>query len=191
MLPVGEAEFLLNSANSSLPEVIKISASLMMDDSFCTQTAESYFASSLDIVHVFPTEIMFLVFDWLDLESLCLCRSVSRTWRKHVNGYLGSLFCLDFVPHQSVLTEDGLRHMLKSVSNLRVLHVDNCWLSVTEENLFLIAQNCSKLSVLTASRCKGVTDVGLEAIARQCKELAEVDLSSCFTVCGQSLSQSH
>ena len=163
----------------------------MMDDSFCTQTAESYFSSSLDIVHVFPTEIMFLVFDWLDLESLCLCRSVSRTWRKHVNGYLGSLFCLDFVPHQSVLTEDGLRHMLKSVSNLRVLHVDNCWLSVTEENLFLIAQNCSKLSVLTASRCKGVTDVGLEAIARRCKELAEVDLSSCFTVCGQSLSQSH
>ena len=150
---------------------------------FCTQTAESYFSSSLDIVHVFPTEIIFLVFDWLDLESLCLCRSVSRTWRKHVNGYLGSLFCLDFVPHQSVLTEDGLRHMLKSVSNLRVLHVDNCWLSVTEENLFLIAQNCSKLSVLTASRCKGVTDVGLKAIARQCKELAEVDLSSCFTVC--------
>ena len=180
-LSVDEAEFLINSANSSLQEVIKISASHMVDDRFCTQTAESYFSSSLDIVHVFPTEIMFLVFDWLDLESLCLCRSVSRTWRKHVNGYLGSLFCLDFVPHQSALTEDGLR----------VLHLDNCWLSVTEENLFLIAQYCSKLSVLTASRCKGVTDVGLEAIARQCKELAEVDLSSCFTVCGLVLSQSH
>ena len=163
----------------------------MMDDSFWTQTAESYFLSSLDIVHVFPTEIMFLVFDWLDLESLCLCRSVSRTWRKHVNGYLGCLFRLNFVPHQSVLTENGLRHMLKNVSNLRVLHLDNCWLSVTEENLFLIAQNCCKLSVLTASRCKGVTDLGLEAIARQCKELAEVDLSSCFTVCGLFLSKSH
>lgn len=95
MLSVDEAEFLINSANSSPQEVIK-SASLMMDDSFCTQTAERYFSSSLDIVHVFPTEIMFLVFDWLDLESLCLCRSVSRTWRKHVNGYLGSFILLRF-----------------------------------------------------------------------------------------------
>ena len=42
----------------------------------------------------------------------------------------------------------------------------------------MIAQNCSKLTVLTASKCKGVTVAALETVAQHCRYLAEVDLSS-------------
>ena len=136
----------------------------------------------MDVLQIFPTEIVFKIFGWLDLTSLCLCRGLSRKWRRHVNEYLGSVMCLDFVPYESILTEDGLKHMLSYVNNLRVLHLDSCWPCVTEENLFVIATNCSKLSVLTASRCKGVSDAALETLARYCKQLAELDLSSCFNV---------
>ena len=153
-----------------------------MEDRFCTQTEKYLCVSRHDIIEVFPSEITFKILHYLDLPSLCLCRRVSRTWRRRVMEYIGSLVHLDFVPHESFLTEDGLKHVLKYVSNLRVLHLDTCWPSVTEENLFVVAQNCSKLSVLTASKCKGVTDAALEAIARYCKELTELDLSSCFKV---------
>lgn len=154
----------------------------MMDARLFTQSTESNTLSRRDLFQVFPTEIVFKILYWLDLPSLCLFRRVSRTWRRYVKQYLGSVVRLDFVPHESILTEEGLKNVLKYVSNLRVLHLDTCWPSVTEENLFVIAQNCRKLSVLTASRCKGVTDAGLEAVARHCKELAEVDLSSCFKI---------
>lgn len=140
-------------------------------------------AGNLDLLQILPTEIIFNILGWLDLTSLCLCRRLSRKWRGRVNGYLGSVNCLDFVPFETMLTEDGLKHMLTYVSNLRVLHLDSCWPCVTEENLFVIAMNCSKLSVFTASRCKGVTDAALEAVARYCKKLTELDLSSCFNVC--------
>lgn len=136
----------------------------------------------MDVLQIFPTEIIFEIFGWLDLTSLCLCRRLSRKWRRRVNEYLGGVICLDFVPYESILTEDGLKHMLSYVKNLRVLHLDSCWPCVTEENLFVIAKNCSKLSVLTASRCKGVSDAALEAVGRYCKQLAELDLSSCFNV---------
>lgn len=99
-----------------------------------------------------------------------------------MNLYLGSVIRLDFVPHEAILTECGLKHQLAYANNLQVLHLDRCWPSVTEENLFVIAQNCSKLSVFTASRCKGITDVALEAVAENCPQLTEVDLSSCFKV---------
>ena len=141
------------------------------------------YLSSLDLLQIFPTEIIFKILGWLDLTSLCLCRRLSQKWREQVNEYLGSVICLDFVPYESTLTEDGLKHMLTYVKNLRVLHLDSCWPCVTEENLFVIAKNCSKLSVLTASRCKGVTDAALETVARCCKTLTELDLSSCFNVC--------
>ena len=141
-----------------------------------------------DVLHIFPTEIIFEIFGWLDLTSLCLCRRLSRKWRGHVNDYLGSVMCLDFVPYESILTENGLKHVLSYVNNLRVLHLDSCWPCVTEENLFVIAKNCRKLSVLTASRCKGVGDAALETVARYCKQLAELDLSSCFNVWRRQLS---
>ena len=135
-----------------------------------------------DIFKVFPTEIVFTIFRCLDLPSLCLCRHLSRKWREQVNRYLTSVICLDFVPHEAILTENGLKHVLIRANDLQVLHLDRCWPSVTEENLFVIAQNCSKLSVFTASRCKGVTDAALEAVAMKCPKLTEVDLSSCFKV---------
>ena len=72
--------------------------------------------------------------------------------------------------------------MLRYVSNLQGLHLDACWPSVTEENLFVIAQNCSKLTLRTASKRKGVTDAALETVAQHYRYLAEVDLSSCFKV---------
>lgn len=141
----------------------------------------SCFARS-DIIQIFPNEIIFEILGWLDLTSLCLCRRLSRKWRGQVNEYLGSVICLDFVPYEATLTENGLKHMLTYANNLRILHLDSCWPCVTEENLFVIARNCSKLSVLTASRCKGVTDAALKKVARYCKQLAELDLSSCFNV---------
>lgn len=141
------------------------------------------YLSNLDLLQIFPTEIIFQIFGWLDLTSLCLCRRLSRKWRGQVNDYLGSVICMDFVPYESILTEDGLKHMLTYVNNLRVLRLDSCWQCVTEENLFVIAKNCRKLCILTASRCKGVTDAALKTVARYCKSLTEMDLSSCFNVC--------
>ena len=156
----------------------------MVDASPCNETIEdqlNYF-SRLDLLQVFPTEIIFKILHWLDLPCLCSCRRVSRTWKVRVNQYLGSVGRLDFVPYESILTEDGLKNVVRYVSNLQVLHLDACWPSVTEENLLVIAQNCSKLSVLTASKCKGVTDTALQTLARHCRHLSEVDLSSCFKV---------
>lgn len=149
---------------------------------FSPQTLEVNCLTRLDPLKVFPAEIIFKIFCFLELPCLCLCRHLSRTWRTQVNRYFGSVIRLDFVPYESILTDYGLKHMLKYVNSLRVLHLDTCWTSVTEENLFLIAQNCSQLTVLTASRCKGVTDAALEAVARHCTRLAEMDLSSCFKI---------
>ena len=136
----------------------------------------------LDPLHFFPTEIVFKVLCYLDESTLCLCRVACRKWRQSVNEYFRGLSSLDFVPYESNLTDVGLKNILLYVHNLRVLHLDNSWRSVTEENLFLIARNCSKLSVLTVSKCKGVTDAALQALARRCKKLEELDLSSCFQV---------
>lgn len=147
----------------------------MVDTRLCNET-------KLDLLQVFPTEIIFKILHRLDLPCLCLCRRVSKTWKVGVNQYLRSVGRLDFVPYESILTEDGLKNVLRYVSCLHILHLDACWPSVTEENLFVIAQNCSKLTVLTASKCKGVTDAALETVARHCRYLAEVDLSSCFKV---------
>ena len=99
-----------------------------------------------------------------------------------MNRYLTSVIRLDFVPYEAILTESGLKHVLTHANDLQVLHLDSCWPSVTEENLFVIAQNCSKLTVFTASRCKWVTDAAVEAVAMKCPKLTEVDLSSCFKV---------
>lgn len=138
--------------------------------------------SGLDLSQIFPTEITFKILGLLDVVAVCQCRQLSRKWRDQVTEYLRTVLCLDFAPYESILTENGLKHLLMYTSNLRVLHLDSCWPCVTEENLFLIAKNCKKLSVLTTSRCKGVTDAGLEAVSRHCKELTELDLSSCFTI---------
>lgn len=138
--------------------------------------------SGLDLSQIFPTEITFKILGLLYVVAVCQCRQLSRKWRDQVTEYLRTVLCLDFAPYESILTENGLKHLLMYTSNLRVLHLDSCWPCVTEENLFLIAKNCKKLSVLTTSRCKGVTDAGLEAVSRHCKELTELDLSSCFTI---------
>ncbi|XP_068670098.1 F-box/LRR-repeat protein 2-like [Montipora capricornis] len=156
----------------------------MMDVSSChgVVVKNHLCSQTLDLLQVFPAEIIFKIFCYLDLRSLCLCRCLSERWRTQVNLYLGSVIRLDFVPHEAILTECGLKHQLAYANNLQVLHLDRCWPSVTEENLFVIAQNCSKLSVFTASRCKGITDVALEAVAENCPQLTEVDLSSCFKI---------
>ena len=91
----------------------------MVDTRLCNETIR-------DLLQIFPTETISKILHWLDLPCLCLCRRVSKTWKVRVNQCLKSVGRLDFVPYESILTEDGLNNVLRYVSNLQVLQLDAC-----------------------------------------------------------------
>lgn len=135
-----------------------------------------------DPVVVLPTEIIFRILSFLDLNELCSCRRVSKNYQRLINSYFRYINRLDCSPYESILSPEGLKSVITQVYNLREFNLDFCWYSVTEENLLSVANNCPYLRILNTSRCKGVSDTVLEQLSTMCKDLENLNISSCFQV---------
>ena len=174
-----DSSLLRDRAQLSL-EIVGHVKSLKVD--FNNEAPDSALGADPRCILSLPAEVLFKVFSLLSLHDLCSCRCVSRKWCYFTNEYFRHIQTLNIVPFQPLMTAYGLKLVLRYVHNLRVVRLETCWKCVNEENLLIIAINCPKLRVLTLSRCKGVTDKCLKALARNCQQIEELDLSSCFQV---------
>ncbi|XP_028405353.1 F-box/LRR-repeat protein 2-like [Dendronephthya gigantea] len=137
---------------------------------------------------VLPIEvIVHQIFEYLDIKEVCTCRLVSKKWNYYSITNLQSRHELDFAG-MPVISDSGLNAILRIARQLRVVRLDDCWTCTTEENLFLLANNCPNLSILSVSRCKYVTDDAIKKLCECCKNLQELDVSNCFKVSDKGLS---
>lgn len=135
-----------------------------------------------DPVLLLPTELMCQIFNWLDIMEVCTCRLVSTKWNRSSAINIKHRKELDFAKYRPIISDDGLNAILKMSRHLTVVRLDECWKCATEENLVLLSENCSKLRVLSASRCKWVTDHAIRILCERCTGLEELDFSSCYQV---------
>ena len=130
-----------------------------------------------------PIEIIVhQIFQWLSIEDVCICRLVSTKWNNYATSNLRNRRLLDFAD-TPIISDIGLHAILKFARQLRVVRLDECWTCTTESNLFILAKNCPKLSVLSVRRCKYVTDDAIRKLCESCNNLQELDVSSCYKVC--------
>ena len=131
---------------------------------------------------VLPVEvIVHQIFQWLDVQDVCICRLVSTKWNYYATSNLRYRHELDFA-NTPIISDTGLNAILTLTRQLRVVRLDECWTCTTEENLLLLAKNCTKLCVLSVTRCKYVTDQAIRNLCECCKDLQELDVSSCYKV---------
>ena len=125
--------------------------------------------------------IVHQIFQWLDYEEVCICRLVSTKWNFYATSNLRNRHVLDFacVP---IISDTGLNAIFRIARQLRVVQLDECWTCTTEENLFILANNCPKLCVLSVRRCKFVTDDAIRKISECCNDLQELDVTCCFQI---------
>ena len=124
---------------------------------------------------------MHQIFQWLDVEEVCICRLVSTNWNYYATSNLRNRHELDFA-NTPIISDAGLNAILRIARLLKVVRLDECWTCTTEENLIILANNCSKLCVLSVRRCKYVTDDAIKKLSECCNDLQELDVSSCYKV---------
>lgn len=160
-----------------------------------------------------PDEIMmYNVFSFLGVEQLCRNAVVCRRWnflstdrslwskidlskhtkiadpllltalhKKHGNGFEILKLC-----NCNLLTGSYLKSFFSlRFQRLRDLHL--CNLHISDTVLVNIAKNCRGLSGLSLSGCLGVSDFGVQAIAKLCPKLEEVSLRRCSEITNKAL----
>lgn len=135
-----------------------------------------------DPVLLLPTELVSQIFNWLDIMEVCTCRLVSTRWNRSSVMNIKNRKELNFANYRPIISDNGLNAILKMTRHLTVVRLDECWKCATEDNLVLLSKNCPKLRVLSASRCKWVTDHAIRILCERCKGLEELDFSSCYQV---------
>ena len=139
------------------------------------------------MVHVndLPIDVVLWgIFPHVHPIQLWCCRSVCRTWSMWITAYFRSVQRLDFDDEYSeyYLTADGLHQIVLSLCFLRVIQLDMCHRSVTQECLLSLAGKCHYLEVLSLSLCREMNDDVLKAIAENCPRIRALHLNRCFQV---------
>ncbi|KFD54169.1 hypothetical protein M513_04946 [Trichuris suis] len=91
---------------------------------------------------------------------------------------------LKFIRHRQrvgfevLLTDDGLKYVGESCSDLRVLNLQSCS-HLTDQGIQYVAAGCHRLEYLCLSMCSRITDRSLQAISMGCQLLKDLEVSGC------------
>uniref|UniRef100_A0A1B0DEP6 Uncharacterized protein n=1 Tax=Phlebotomus papatasi TaxID=29031 RepID=A0A1B0DEP6_PHLPP len=133
-----------------------------------------------------PKEILFRIFSYLDVVSLCRCAQVSKYW---------NLLALDGSNWQKIDLFDFQRDIegpvIENISQrcggfLKLLSLKGCQ-SVGDQSIRTLAQHCHNIEYLDLSDCKKITDLAIQSLSKHCPKLSIVYLESCVNISDCSL----
>ncbi|XP_052681217.1 F-box/LRR-repeat protein 4-like isoform X2 [Crassostrea angulata] len=138
-----------------------------------------------------PEEVIQLILSYLDIPSLCMASVTSKFFYKHCYDSL-QYTELDLQPHWTEVNNFALDSLLSRCHYLQHLNISWCGgnqncISPTTFSRFL--KECGRdLQTLYMSSCKFVNGEVIIAVAENCPKLKELDVGSCQSLDGQSIS---
>ncbi|XP_048753815.2 F-box/LRR-repeat protein 4-like isoform X2 [Ostrea edulis] len=138
-----------------------------------------------------PEEVIQLILSYLDIPSLCRASITSKFFHTHCYDSL-QYKELDLQPHWTEVNSFAIECLLSRCHHLQHLNISWCGgnqstISTSTFSRFLEA--CGRdLLTLYMSSCKFVNGDVLKAVGKHCPKLRELDVGSCQSLNGQSLS---
>ncbi|XP_061186169.1 F-box/LRR-repeat protein 4-like [Saccostrea echinata] len=138
-----------------------------------------------------PEEVIQLILSYLDIPSLCKASITSKFFYKHCYDSL-QYKELDLQPHWTEVNNFAIDSLMSRCQFLQHLNISWCGgnqmsISAGTFSRFLVA--CGRdLQTLYMSSCKFVNGEVIKAVAENCPKLKELDVGSCPSLDGQSIS---
>lgn len=86
------------------------------------------------------------------------------------------------------ITPAGIDSLARDCNNLLSFISIACKeITINDESLKVLSQNCHKLKMINLNGCSAITDVGVKHLAENCHQLIYCCLSKCFAITDQAL----
>ncbi|XP_062574449.1 F-box/LRR-repeat protein 4-like [Saccostrea cucullata] len=138
-----------------------------------------------------PEEVIQLILSYLDIPSLCKASITSKFFHKHCYDSL-QYKELDLQPHWTEVNNFAIDSLLTRCHFLQHLNISWCGgnqMCISPGTFSRFLEACGRdLQTLYMSSCKFVNGEVIKAVAENCPKLKELDVGSCPSLDGQSIS---
>lgn len=133
-----------------------------------------------------PKEILFRIFSFLDVVSLCRCAQVNKYW--NVLALDGSNWQkIDLFEFQCDIEGRVIENISQRCGGfLKALSLNGCQ-AVGDTAIRTLAQYCHNIEHLDLTKGKKISDLAVQSLSKHCPKLSSIILNGCVNVSDSSL----